>query len=151
MNSIETAGMAWIKTAFFGTILLFILLLLSPIPTDNYFIRYEDLSVLIFPISFLIFIICFCLTIAWSGVQFVLTIYTLEYIRFLNKSIRHKTTLIATLTFLFSLLTAASFSLLIHNSYISTLVCIGVLPYIPTSVIIMYREATIFYNQDKIP
>ena len=151
MNSEKPAAIVWLKTAFFGTLILLVALLLISIKVDDLFF----LSVLFLSFSS---IFHFWLALVWSLPQFVLTILTLEQIYKMNISVKQKIYWTTLATFIYSILTAASFnypsSFLLFFFWTNTDIFTTILflsPYIGVSVIIMYYEATIFYNQDKIP
>ena len=150
MNSIETAGMAWIKTAFFGTVVLLLASALNFILNYNILNSNKSISILVIPFLFLIFVFCFLFSLAWSIAQLIATVYLLKYIYYLNIEIQTQINLTVVITLFFSVLTASFVSLLYYNSLIFSFVSIGTLPYIPTSSIIMYREATIFFKQNQI-
>lgn len=136
MTAFECATITWFTTALFGT-LIFSLLCLIAIP--------------------FIFILFF-IALLWSIPQFILTIFTLNWMYKLNIRMRQKIYWITLATFIYSILTAASFhypsSFLLFFFWTNIDIFTTILflsPYIGVSAVIMYYEATTFFQQDKIP
>ena len=143
MTAFECTKTLWIETAFFGTLILSILFIWLIVVMPE-----------LIPFIFIGFII----TLLWSLPQFILTVFTLEQIRKMNISVKQKIYWTTLATFVYSVLTAASFNYPIFSTLktmdINSNMLLTILfltPYIGVSAIIMYHESTIFYNQDKIP
>jgi hypothetical protein len=100
---------------------------------------------------FIFFVVALVVSLAGSLPQFMLISFTLKYILSSNEEIETKIELTSGLTFFYSILTATICNLLVTGSFLPSPVFMILSPYIILSALFIDQEATIFYNQDKIP
>lgn len=150
MTAFECAKTVWLKTILFGTVFPFI------ISTLNAIIHSSLKSLVLGAIPFIINAII--VAFIWSLPQFLLTVFTLEWIFKMEFSVETKTNLTALATLIYSFFTVSSFINIVRSELryfdiqtnVST-ITLFFMCYIVISAIIMHYEATTFFQQDKIP